>query len=98
MITNKHGRQGPGTTRSNKKGQAIGGIWDLQGIIIFQRGYIPFHYVPKSYHRLLWINISHEIPFRENKAPYRTQAARRLRLYHIIYHKKYTSNIILMTI
>ena len=34
IITNKHGGQGPGTTISNKKVQAIDGIWYSQGIII----------------------------------------------------------------
>ena len=70
-INNKYGGQGTGTTRSNKKGRAIDGIWASKGIIISQGGYLPFHNGPKSDHRLLWINISHEIAFRENKAPYR---------------------------
>ena len=47
MITNKHGGQGPGTTISNNKGQAIYGIWASRGIIIYQGGYLPFHDVPK---------------------------------------------------
>ena len=73
MITNKHGGQGIGTKRSNKKGQAIGSIWDSQGIKISQGEYLPFHDAPKSYHRLLCIQISHEIAFGENKAPSRAR-------------------------
>ena len=97
MITNKYGGQGPGITRSHKKGQEIDGIWASQGIIISQGGYLPFHDVPKSDHRLLWIKISHEITFGENKAPYRAPSARRLRLDHIRDQKKYTSNLRLLT-
>ena len=97
MITNKHVVQGIGTTRSNKKGQEIDGIWDSQGIIISQGVYLPFHDVPNSYHRLLCINISHEIEFGKNKSPYRSPEARRLRLDHIRYQNKYTSNIRLLT-
>ena len=58
MTTNEYGRQGPETTRSNKKGQTINGIWASQVIIISQVGYLTFHNSPKSHHRLLWIKIS----------------------------------------
>ena len=98
MITNKHGGQEKGTKISNKKGQVTDGIWASRVIIIYHEGYLPFHYVPKSDHRLLWINISHEITFGENKAPYRAPAARRLILDHIRDQNKYTSNLILLTI
>ena len=67
MITSKHGGHRPVTTRSNKKGQAIGGIWVSQGIIIYQGGYLPFNDGPKSDHRLLWINISYKIAFGKTK-------------------------------
>ena len=97
MITNKHGGQGPGKKRSKNKGQAIDGICDSQGIIISQVGYLPFHGSPKLDHRLLCINISHDIAFGENKAPYRGPEARRLRLDHITDQKKYTSKIRLLT-
>ena len=90
IITNKK-------TRSNKKGQAIEFILALRGIIISQGGYLPFHNDPKSYHRLLWINISHKIAFGKNKAPYRDLAERRLILDHIRDQNKYMSNIRLLT-
>ena len=61
MITNNHRVQGPGTTISDKNGQAIDGIWSSQGIIISQGLYLPFQEGPKSDHRLLWIKISHNI-------------------------------------
>ena len=63
IITNIHGGQGPGTTISNKKFQAIDGIWASQGIIISRRGYLPFQNGHKSDHRLLWIKIAHKITF-----------------------------------
>ena len=69
LITSKHGGQGTGTTRSNKKGQSIDGIWALKGIIIYQVGYLPFHDGPKPYYNLLWINITHKILFEENNPP-----------------------------
>ena len=96
-ITNKHGGQGPGTAISNKKEQAIKGIWVSQGITIYQGGYLPFHDGPKSDHRLLWIKISHRIAFGKNKASYRALAARRLRLDHIRDQNKYTTKLILLT-
>ena len=97
MFTKQHGRYGPMTKISNKKGQAINGIWASQGIIISQVGYLPFQYGHKSDHRILCIKISHDIAFGENKAPYRSPAARRLRLDHIRYQKKYTINLRLLT-
>ena len=50
---------------------------------ISQGGYRLFRLGPQSDHKLLWINISHEAVFGDNKAPYRAPAARRLRKYHI---------------
>ena len=43
LITSKHGGQGTGKTRSNKKGQEIDDIWASQGIIIYQGGYPPLY-------------------------------------------------------
>ena len=34
LITDRHGLEGPGTTRANKKQQPIYGIWGSQGITI----------------------------------------------------------------
>ena len=53
LITSKHGGQGTGKTRSNKKGQELDGIWASQGIIIYQGGYPPLYDGPNSDHRLL---------------------------------------------
>ena len=97
MITNKHGGKGPGKKISNKKGQAIDGIWASHGIIISQGVYLPFHDGPKSDHGLLWTKISHKIAFVENKSPYRATPERRLILDHIIDKNKYISKIILLT-
>ena len=84
-------------TRSNKKCQEIDGIWASQGIIISRRGYLPFQNGHKSDHRLLWIKISYNNAFRENKASYRVTGANILILNHIRYKDKYTPNIILLT-
>ena len=97
MTNNKHGGQGPGTSISNNRGQEIDDIWHSQGIIISQGGYPPFHDRPKSDHRLLWIKISYNNAFRENKASYRVTGANILILNHIRYKEKYTPNIILLT-
>ena len=97
MITSKNGGQGPGTTRTNKKGQEIYCIWDSQGIIISQVGYLPLHDVTNSYHRLLWIKISHKIAFGGGKYLYRAPSIRKLRLEHIIDQSKYTSKLRLLT-
>ena len=97
MITNKNGGQGPGTTRQNKKVQAIDGIWASHSIKPSQWGYLTFYDGPKSDRRLLWINISHGIAFGENRTPYMAPEARRIRLDHIRDQKKYKSNIILLT-
>ena len=88
MTTSKHGGQGTGKTRSNKKGQEIDGIWASQGIIISQGGYLPLNDGPNLDHMLLWIKISHDIMFGENKAPYSPPSERRLRLDHIIDQSK----------
>ena len=98
ITTDKHGGQGPETKQSKKKVQAIDGIWASQGTIISQGGYLNFNDGPKSYHRLLWIKISHETAFVKNKALYRSPAARRLRLHHTIDQMKYTYKLILMAI
>ena len=97
MITSKHGGQGSGKTKSNKKCQEIDGIWASQGIIISQGGYLPLHDGPNSDHRLIWIKISHDIVFGENKAPYIPPSARRIRLDHIIDQSKYTQKLKLLT-
>ena len=73
---------GPGTTISNKKKQSIYDIWGLQGIVISQGGYTPFHFGPKSDHRLLWIKIPHLVAFGDKYSPLRSTVARRLRIHH----------------
>ena len=62
LITDRHGSLGPGTTRANKKQQAIDWIWVSQGVTISQGGYLPFHFSPKSNHRLLWIKCHKSSP------------------------------------
>ena len=53
IIKTKHEVQGIWTTIPNRKGLAIDGIWESQGIIISQGVYLPFQDGPKSDHRLL---------------------------------------------
>ena len=81
LITDIHGSMVPGTTRSNKKQEAIDWIWGSQGITIYQVGYLPFHFGPKSDHRLLWIKIPLLVSFGDKIPPLRSPAATRLRLH-----------------
>ena len=48
LIINRHGSVGPDTTRTNKKRQAIDGIWGSQGIYIMKGGYLPLYFGEKS--------------------------------------------------
>ena len=92
LITDRYGSMGSGTTISNKKKQAIYGIWGSKGIKIFQGGYIPFHFGTKSYHRLFWIKITHLVAFGDKNPPLRSTAARRLRLHHQRVQKIYQNS------
>ena len=65
-----------------KKKQAIEGIWVSHGITISQGGYPPYHFGPKSYHRLMWIKIPHLVAFGGGNPPLGSPAARRLILHH----------------
>lgn len=82
LITKRHGTSGPATTRSNKSSEPIDGIWGTQGLSVTAGGYLPFHQGPKSNHRLLWIKLSHQVAFGGLSPPFKSPAARKLRLNH----------------
>ena len=56
-ITEKHGEEGPGTNRSNKRNNAIDGIWGSPGLYNISCEYLPVHYAITSDHRLIWVKI-----------------------------------------
>ena len=63
LFTYTHGLEVPGTTITNKKKQAVDGIWGYQDITISQGGYIPYYFGPKSDNILIWIKIPHLVAF-----------------------------------
>lgn len=89
LITEKHGTSGPATTRSNKSDEAIDGIWGTLGISIIAGGYLPFHFGPKSDHRMLWIKLTHQVAFGGSQPPFRAPSARKLHLRHPRGQKRY---------
>lgn len=80
LILDRHGTDGPATTRTNKSREAIDGIWGTKGISIHSGGYLPFHHILKSDHRLLWIRISRAHALGSVVPPMRRPAVRDLRL------------------
>ena len=93
LILERHGTNGPATTRSNTSQQAIDGIWATHGINISTGGYLPFHNGPKSDHRILWIKVPMITAFGGYSPPTRVPAERRLRLHHPRIQNKYTKSL-----
>eukprot|EP00957_Ditylum_brightwellii_P024492 1848396-Ditylum_brightwellii.AAC.2 len=50
LMSERHGGKGPATTRSNKLGLAIDGIWATLGVGIIAGGYLPLNYTIRSDH------------------------------------------------
>ena len=57
LYTDQHGSEGPGSTISNRKNNAIDGIWVSPGPATTSCGYLPVKYGLKSDHRLIWVKI-----------------------------------------
>ena len=74
-----------------KSGKKIDGMW------VFQGGYLPFHFGPKSDHRLLCIKIPQSVSFGDKTLPYRTSSKRRIRIRHPRGQINYSSNLIHLT-
>ena len=56
-------------TQEEKKKQTIDGIWGSKGIKIYQGGYLPYQFGPKSDHIILSIKIPHLVAFGEKNHP-----------------------------
>ena len=93
LITYKHGTEGPGSTRSNKKKNAIDGIWGSTGSEKTFCGYIPVNHGIKSDHRMIWVKISLANALVNKTLPSKTPSARKLRLHHPDGQKKYIPKI-----
>lgn len=78
VIIERHGSDGPATTRSNKSSEPIDGIWATQGVSIVSGGYLPFHHIVRSDHQLIWIRISYSHTLGSCLPPTRRPAARDL--------------------
>ena len=50
LISERHGEKGPATTRPNKSGLAIDGIWATLGVGIVAGGYLPFNHTIRLDH------------------------------------------------
>ena len=57
LITDKHGPEGPGSTRSYKSNNSIDGIWGSPGLVKTCCVYILFNYGLKLDHTLVWVKI-----------------------------------------
>ena len=93
LITYKHGTEGPGSTRSNKKKNAIDGIWGSTGSEKTFCGYIPVNHGIKSDHRMIWVRISLANALGKKTLPSKTPSSRKLRLHHPAGQKKYISKL-----
>ena len=93
LITDKHGSEGPCSTRSNKNNNAIDGIWGSPGLATTSCGYLPVNYGLKSDHRLIWVKISLANSLGDKTLPPTTPSARKLRLHHLAGQQKYISKI-----
>ena len=69
LIIERHGENGPATTRSNKSNEAVDGMMGTLGLKIIAGGYLPFHHRVKSDHRLIWAKLLMTQVF--NCPPYR---------------------------
>ena len=63
LITYKHESESPGSTRSNKKNNAIDDIWGSPGLATTSCGYLPVNYGLKSDHRLIWVKYPWPTPW-----------------------------------
>ena len=69
LITDKHGPEGPGYTRSNKNNNAIYDIWGSPGLVVNSCIYLPVNDGLKSDHRLIWVKISLANALGDNNIP-----------------------------
>ena len=93
LITDKHGTEGPRTTRTNWKNKAIDRIWVSPGLSKTSCGYLPVNQVLKSDHRLIWVKLTLSNTLGNKTLPSITPSERKLRLHHPDGQKKYTSKL-----
>ena len=93
LVTDKHGSEGPGSTRSNINNNAIDFIWGSPGLTTTYFGYLPVYYGLKSDHRLIWVKISLANALGYKTLPLKTPSACKLCLRHPTGQHKYISNL-----
>ena len=93
IITDKHGYEGPGSNRSNKKNNAIDGIWGSPGLATTSCGYLTVNYGLKSDHRLILVKISLANALVEKTIPSKTPSSCKLCLHHLVGQQKNISKI-----
>eukprot|EP00957_Ditylum_brightwellii_P003924 298933-Ditylum_brightwellii.AAC.1 len=80
LISERHRKKGPASTRSNKSGVAIDRIWATLGVSIIAGGYLPFNHLIRSDHQLISIKFRLAYAFGNIEPPMRKPAARDLRM------------------
>ena len=91
LITDKHGPEGPGYTRSNKNNNAIYDIWGSPGLVVNSCIYLPVNNGLKSDHRLIWVKISLANALGDNNIPSKKTSPHKLCLHHPAGKQKYIS-------
>ena len=82
LVTDKHGSEGPGSTRSTRNNNAIGGTWRSSGLNTTSCGYFQVNYGLKSDHRLIWVKTPLVNALGEKTILSKTPSTRKLRLNH----------------
>ena len=93
LITYKHGTEGPGSIRSDKKNNAVDGIWGSPGLDMNSCGYLPVNHGLKYYHRMIRVKIYLANVYGNKTLPSKTPSARKLRLHHPAGQKNYISKL-----
>ena len=58
LISEKHSKKVPATTRKNRNNKVVDGIWRTKGLSIEKGGYLLYHMGIKLDNRLIWFKIS----------------------------------------
>ena len=82
IITDKHGEEGPGTTRSNKIKNAIDGILGSTGLYTTSCRYLLVHYTITLNHILIWVKISLSYALGDKNLLSTAPSAQKLRHHH----------------
>ena len=82
LVMEKNGSEGPGSTRSTRNNNAIGGTWRSSGLNTTSCGYFQVNYGLKSDHRLIWVKTPLVNALGDKTILSKTPSTRKLQLNH----------------